>query len=168
MVRTNHIVGARQSAEEAVPRFILQRLGGRPISLQGEGWVRRSFLAVQDAARALDVVMRRGAVGETYNIGTERQTTAWELAKTIITLVRARAAAKGIEEVPGAEVVVTEDRTCQDIDYYINSSKLNRLGWKPVVSLESVLTECVAHYAEVWAATDEKSHETVLRSLAKA
>jgi len=70
---------------------------------------------VQDAVRALDVVMRTEAVGETYNIGTERQTTARELAKNIITLVRARAAAKGIDEVPGAEVVRTEDRTCQDI-----------------------------------------------------
>jgi len=129
IVRPNNIYGPRQYPEKMIPKFIL-RLGKKmPLPLHGGGGSRRSFLFVQDAAEAFDLLLRHGVVGEAYNIGAPTGST-----KSVKDVALALLAHFGVGPGEAAKhLEVVEDRLKNDGSYDVDSKKLRALGWSPKV-----------------------------------
>jgi UDP-glucose 4,6-dehydratase len=138
-VRANNIYGTRQYPEKIIPRFIMLGLTGRKFTLHGTGKNRRRFLAAQDFAEALVILMARGAVGEIYNIGSDDEFTNLEIARMV---------ADKLNLPYESQISFVEDRPFNDCRYAIDCSKLKALGWMAKRPLTRHLGDVVQWYAE--------------------
>jgi dTDP-glucose 4,6-dehydratase len=106
---------------------------------------------VEDHARAIDVVLHKGKVGDTYNIGGFNEWKNIDLIKVIIATVD-----RLLNRIPGtSEKLITyvTDRPGHDLRYAIDSSKLkNEFGWEPSLEFEEGIEKTVQWYLEnqVW------------------
>ena len=120
IVRGNNIFGIRQFPEKLIPKFSLLGLAGRKMPMHGSGKNRRRFLAVEDFAEALVVLLKKGAVGEIYNVGTHDEFENIDIARMICEIIK----------IPfETSVDYVEDRPFNDFRYAMDSSKLEKLGW---------------------------------------
>jgi UDP-glucose 4,6-dehydratase len=130
ITRGNNVYGPRQYPEKLIPKFtsILARGGVCP--LHGSGENRRSFLHVEDVARAFDVILHKGKTGEIYNIGSEEEFTNIDIANRLIKIFR-KHYPKCLSN-PDDKHYITHvrDRAFNDFRYHIDSSSLYALGWK--------------------------------------
>ncbi len=69
ITRGNNVYGANQYPEKVIPRFIQQLQTGKKITIQGDGSCIRAFLHVHDTANAFITILKKGNIGEIYNIG---------------------------------------------------------------------------------------------------
>ncbi len=106
---------------------------------------------MEDHARAIDVVLHKGKVGDTYNIGGFNEWKNIDLIKVIIATVD-----RLLNRIPGtSEKLITyvTDRPGHDLRYAIDSSKLkNEFGWEPSLEFEEGIEKTVQWYLEnqVW------------------
>jgi dTDP-glucose 4,6-dehydratase len=129
--------GHYQFPEKVIPLFISRALSGEPLPLYASTENRREWLHVLDHCRAVDLVLRNGVVGSTYNVGSGREASIVELADAVLT-----ATGK-----PSSLKTIVADRPGHDRRYLLDSSKIRReLGWQPLVDFESGLAETVAWY----------------------
>jgi len=137
ITRSNNVYGPRQYTEKLIPKFIglLQR--AEPLTIHGSGQQKRSFLYVDDVARAFEIIFARGAIGEVYNIGTQEECTVLEVIEALELEMRVAAAKQHVT-----------DRPFNDQRYFIDSSKLGALGWAPSVSFQEGLARTVQWYAD--------------------
>jgi dTDP-glucose 4,6-dehydratase len=133
--------------EKLIPLMILNLFEGKELPVYGDGLNVRDWLFVDDHAEALWVILTRGKVGETYNVGGNNEWTNIAIVKKLIELVatttgRARSDLEAL-------IRFVKDRAGHDRRYAIDSSKLQReLGWQPRYTLEVGLAETVRWYAE--------------------
>ena len=138
--------GPYQHPENLVPTVILKALAGEPIPLYGRGDNIRDWLFVEDHIRGLLTVLDRGAIGNSYNIGTNEEHTNLEMTQSLCAILdelqpKTRAYAD--------QIIFVEDRPGHDFRYAIDSSKLRLdLGWKPTESFKSGLLKTVHWYLE--------------------
>jgi dTDP-glucose 4,6-dehydratase len=131
--------GPRQFPEKVVPLFLTNALDDRELPLYASTQNRREWLHVDDHNRAIELVVERGTVGETYNVGSGIERSIEEIADLVLELTGKPEALKSI--VP--------DRPGHDRRYLLDSSKLRRqLGWKPDVDFEEGLRRTVDWYRE--------------------
>jgi len=120
--RCSNNYGPYQFPEKLIPLFVTNALADEPLPLYGDGCQVRDWIHVVDHCRALDVIVRRGRAGETYNVGggTERRNV--DVATLILeTLGKPQTLLRHIEDRPG-----------HDRRYAIDASKTAReLGWAP-------------------------------------
>ncbi|NQY63326.1 MAG: dTDP-glucose 4,6-dehydratase [Alteromonadaceae bacterium] len=139
--------------EKLIPLIILNALEGKPLPIYGNGQQIRDWLYVEDHARALYLVVTKGKVGETYNIGGHNEKANIDVVKTICEILEElvptnRFSREGGNS-PGFESLITyvTDRPGHDIRYAIDASKIEReLGWKPEETFESGLRKTVDWY----------------------
>lgn len=139
ITRGNNVYGPHQYPEKVIPRFILRLLKGLPVQIQGSGNQQRSFLFVDDVSRAFETILFQGVIGETYNIGSDREWSILEVASTLIRLLSP-------DEKDKIEYV--EDRSFNDTRYYISSDKIKKLGWKQEIDFEEGLRRTIQWYRE--------------------
>jgi UDP-glucose 4,6-dehydratase len=144
VTRCCNAYGPHQFPDKLVARFALLAARGAPLPVHGDGGAIRGFLHVDDVAEALDVVMHRGAVGETYNVGADDERTVLQVARD----VRAAVAALGAAPVALTHV---RDRAPNDRRYFIASDRLRALGWAPRTPWADGLRRTVAWYARLQA-----------------
>merc|ERR1719506_1522895 len=84
ITRGNNVYGPHQYPEKLIPKFANQLLRGRPVTLHGDGSNTRNFLFVEDVAKAFDIILHKGNVGDIYNIGGDNELPNIEVAKEII------------------------------------------------------------------------------------
>jgi dTDP-glucose 4,6-dehydratase len=138
VARPTNCFGPWQHPEKAVPRWIIRGLLGERIPVWGDGMHVRDWMFVDDACAGIELLVRRGSVGEVYNLGPQGN----QLANVEIARMIARACGR-LEEV----VYLTEyDRPLHDRRYAIDASKIRALGWRPAGGLEHRLAETVAWY----------------------
>jgi dTDP-glucose 4,6-dehydratase len=131
--------GPRQFPEKVVPLFLTNALDDRELPLYASTQNRREWLHVDDHNRAIELVLERGTLGETYNVGSGIERSIEEIADLVLELTGKPEALKSI--VP--------DRPGHDRRYLLDSSKLRRqLGWKPDVDFEKGLRRTVDWYRE--------------------
>jgi dTDP-glucose 4,6-dehydratase len=126
ITRGANTYGPRQYPEKFLPLFVTNALDGEPLPVYGDGKQRREWLHVGDHCTAIDLVLRRGAAGEAYNIGGQERENL-EVVRRILDLTGAR-----------PELVRhVEDRPGHDRRYAVDSSKLRALGWAPQRSFDT-------------------------------
>ncbi|HET7571716.1 MAG TPA: dTDP-glucose 4,6-dehydratase [Gaiellaceae bacterium] len=131
--------GPRQFPEKAIPLFATNALDDRELPLYASTENRREWLHVDDHCRAIELVLERGRVGETYNVGSGVERSIEEIADAVL-------AATGK---PQSLKTIVPDRPGHDRRYLLDSSKLRgELGWEPAVPFEEGLRTTVEWYAE--------------------
>src|SRR6266850_780916 len=139
--------GPRQFPEKLIPLCIRNALADGALPVYGDGRNVRDWLYVADHCDALRVVLAKGRVGETYNIGGECERANIDLVRTLCALLdqlRPRTAG------PYARLIqFVKDRPGHDRRYAIDIGKIRReLGWGPRESFESGLEKTVRWYIE--------------------
>ncbi|WP_054005431.1 dTDP-glucose 4,6-dehydratase [Cypionkella psychrotolerans] len=136
--------------EKLVPVVILNALAGKPIPVYGGGENVRDWLYVEDHADALLLVVEKGALGRSYNIGGENERRNIDLVKTICGILDA----KRPKAAPYADqITYVTDRPGHDARYAIDPSRIREeLGWRPSVTVEDGLAKTVQWYLdnEAW------------------
>ena len=131
--------GPYQFPEKLIPLFITNLLEGKKVPLYGDGMNIRDWLYVEDHCEAIDLIIRKGKIGETYCVGGQEEKTNLEIAKIIIDCVLRSEAPKWIEFV--------KDRPGHDRRYAIDFSKIKKeLGWEPKLTFEEGLHKTVEWY----------------------
>jgi dTDP-glucose 4,6-dehydratase len=133
--------------EKLIPLVILNALEGKPLPVYGEGANVRDWLYVDDHARALELVMTRGAVGQGYNVGGRAERTNLEVVETICDLLDDR---RPLGAGRRRELITfVRDRPGHDRRYAIDPGKIERdLEWRAQESFESGLAKTVDWYLE--------------------
>lgn len=139
--------GPYQFPEKLIPLFINNIVQGRPLPVYGRGENVRDWLYVEDHARAIDVVLHRGRVGETYNIGGHNEWRNIDLVHLLIeTTDRLLGRSVGSSE---GLISYVKDRAGHDLRYAIDASKIEQeLGWKPSLQFAQGLELTVRWYLE--------------------
>ena len=143
IIRFFNTVGPRQVGHYGmvVPRFVSAALRNEPLSVYGSGDQIRCFCHVDDAVRALLLVMDSDkAVGQVFNVGNNQQITIMELAKKVIELTRSSSSIEKIAyEKAYPEGFEDMQRRVPDI------SKIKQvLGWTPEINLDQIIKDIAA------------------------
>ncbi|MGY3614461.1 dTDP-glucose 4,6-dehydratase [Bradyrhizobium sp. USDA 10063] len=133
--------------EKLIPHMIIKGLSGEPLPVYGDGKNIRDWLYVEDHAKALTLVLERGVVGETYNVGGRNERTNLHVVESICDLLD--------EVAPGAKgprrdlITLVADRPGHDRRYAIDASKLERdLGWRAEENFETGIEKTVRWYVD--------------------
>jgi dTDP-glucose 4,6-dehydratase len=124
ITRGNNVYGPNQYPEKLIPRFIEQLKENKKVTIQGDGSNVRAFLHSYDVARALELILEKGNIGEIYNIGSDedKEYTVLEIAKILIGLIKGN---KNYDDY----IEYIEDRPFNDKRYFISNEKVRKLGW---------------------------------------
>ncbi|MBT7653440.1 MAG: dTDP-glucose 4,6-dehydratase [Flavobacteriales bacterium] len=137
--------GANQFPEKLIPLMIKNIKDNIPLPIYGEGLNIRDWLFVEDHAKAIDLILHKGEVGDTYNIGGLNEWTNIDLVKHLIKLTD-----KKLNRPQGTSnslIQFVTDRAGHDKRYAIDASKIeNKLGWTPSVKFEEGLEKTVDWY----------------------
>ena len=139
--------GPHQFPEKLVPLMIRSALAGEPLPVYGDGRNVRDWLYVDDHCDAIRVVLEKGRVGETYNIGGESERANIDVVRALCALLdEARPRKSGRH----ADLIAfVQDRPGHDLRYAMDISKIRReLGWRPKESFESGLKKTLRWYLE--------------------
>lgn len=147
VTRGNNVYGPHQFPEKMIPKFALLASQNLPLPIHGDGMSMRSYLHVQDVARAFELILFKGVVGEIYNIGTQQERSVLSVAEDI-------AAHFGRD--PKSSVMHVKDRAFNDRRYFICDKKLLHMGWRETIDWSRGLKETIEWYlgdggkAEYW------------------
>jgi dTDP-glucose 4,6-dehydratase len=130
--------GPYQFPEKVLPLFATQALDDQPLPLYASTEHRREWLHVRDHCRAIEAVLERGRVGETYHVGSGVEATIEQIADKVLACLGKPASLKKI--VP--------DRPGHDRRYLLDTTKIRtELGWAPAIAFDQGVEETVAWYA---------------------
>ncbi len=130
--------GPYQFPEKVVPLFTTNALDDEPLPMYASTQNKREWLHVLDHCEAIDLVLREGRAGETYNVGSGIEATIEEIADRVLELTGKPASLK----------TVVPDRPGHDRRYLLDASKIEKeLGWRPSRGFEEGLAETVEWYA---------------------
>jgi dTDP-glucose 4,6-dehydratase len=138
-VRSNNVFGKYQYPDKIIPRFIMLLLKGRECTIQGSGLNTRNYIYIDDFCEAFLTVMKKGKIGETYNIATEDEISNIVVARKII---------EKMGFIPEERIVFCKDRLYNDPCYHICADKLRSIGWKQKISFDEGLRRTIEWYQE--------------------
>ena len=125
--------------EKVIPLFITNAMQNKPLPIYGKGQAVRDYLFVEDHCRAIDLVMEKGKIGETYCIGGDSEKNTVELADAILDLMKKSKSLK----------TFVEDRKGHDMRYAMDHKKITReFGWKPQVTFTEGLKQTIKWFEE--------------------
>jgi dTDP-glucose 4,6-dehydratase len=151
--------GPFQFPEKLIPLMIRSAVAGRPLPVYGDGGNVRDWLFVEDHCRAIELVVRRGQPGSTYNVGGAAERTNLEVVGQLCDLFdELRPRADGSSH--RALIRFVSDRPGHDRRYAIDSGRIQaELGWSPRVPFAEALRQTVLWYLahEEWC--EEVTHD---------
>jgi dTDP-glucose 4,6-dehydratase len=132
--------------EKLIPVVILNALAGKPIPIYGDGSNVRDWLYVEDHADALLLVLQKGQISRSYNIGGENERSNLELVQTICAILDEKRPRDGSY----ADLICfVTDRPGHDARYAIDPTRIvTELGWRPSVTVEEGLEKTVQWYLD--------------------
>jgi len=139
--------GHFQFPEKLIPLMILNARDGKALPVYGDGMNVRDWLYVEDHCTAIATVLRRGKVGETYNVGGWNEKQNIEIVHAICDLVDELAPSRGSSR--RELITYVKDRPGHDRRYAMDARKIEReLGWKPNETFETGIRKTVRWYLE--------------------
>jgi len=139
IVRPSNNYGNWQYPEKLVPVIIYKALKNEKIPVYSKGLNVREWLYVDDCAQAILKVVRKGKIGEVYNIGSGSERKNIEVVRRILDIL----------DKPYSLIQFVRDRPGHDLRYSLNSSKIRKeLGWKPQMSFDKGLEGTVEWYKD--------------------
>ena len=137
--------GPYQFPEKLIPLFINNIRQNKPLPVYGKGVNVRDWLYVEDHARAIDLILHEGQIGETYNIGGHNEWKNIDLIRVICRTIDDK-----LGRAPGSSerlITYVTDRAGHDMRYAIDAGKLQReLGWTPSLQFEEGIAKTIDWY----------------------
>lgn len=134
--------------EKLIPLTILNALNGKPLTIYGDGKQIRDWLYVKDSCKGIDMVLKKGVLGEVYNMGGSNEKTNYEVVIHICSIldeIKPRKDGKFYSE----QIAFIQDRLGHDRRYAIDSSKIKKdLGWQAGESFSSGLRKTIIWFIE--------------------
>lgn len=131
--------GPYQHPEKLIPLFITNLLEDKKVPMYGDGLYVRDWLFVRDHCRAIDLVLKKGKIGESYLVGAQHEeVNNLELTRKILEIL-------GKDD---SYIEHVKDRPAHDRRYAVDWSKIEKLGWKPAHDLDTWLEKTVKWYKE--------------------
>ncbi len=131
--------GRFQFPEKVTPRFITNAVDNKELPLFKSSQNRREWLHVDDHCRAIDMIIKKGKVGEAYNIGSGVEKSIEEIADAVLKRLNKPLSLK----------TYVEDRPGHDRRYLLDITKIRKeLGWEPEIDFEEGMDEAVDWYIE--------------------
>ena len=145
--------GPLQFPEKLIPLVILNALSGKPLPIYGDGKNVRDWLYVGDHCAGIRAALRKGRLGETYNIGGNSEKTNLEVVHAVCNILDTLHPAGA----PHSKLITfVKDRPGHDRRYAINAAKIKQeLGWEPQERFESGMRKTVEWYLanQTWVAS---------------
>ncbi len=138
ITRSSNNFGPYQFPEKIIPLFTTNLLDGRKVPVYGDGLNIRDWCFVTDNCEGIDLVLRKGTVGEIYNIGADNERTNRDLTDAILRLL-------GHDE---SMVEYVADRLGHDRRYSIDTKKIHELGWTPRRGFAEALDHTISWYRD--------------------
>ena len=135
--RCSNNYGPYHFPEKLIPLMIANALNDKKLPVYGKGENVRDWLYVEDHCSAIDLIIRKGKIGEVYNIGGHNERTNLEVVKTII------------RELGKSEDLIefVTDRPGHDRRYAIDPTKIhNELGWLPATKFDDGIKKTIEWY----------------------
>lgn len=135
--RCSNNYGPYHFPEKLIPLMIANALNDKKLPVYGKGENVRDWLYVEDHCSAIDLIVRKGKIGEVYNIGGHNERTNLEVVKTII------------KELGKSEDLIefVTDRPGHDRRYAIDPTKIhNELGWLPATKFDDGIKKTIDWY----------------------
>ncbi|MBI5399119.1 dTDP-glucose 4,6-dehydratase [Candidatus Saganbacteria bacterium] len=136
ITRSSNNYGPYHYPEKIIPFFITNAIENKPLPVYGDGKNVRDWLFVADNCAAVDAVLRRGKLGDVYNIGGENERENIDITKIIL---------KELGK-PESLIEYVKDRPGHDRRYSIDCSKVKKLDWEPKIKIEDGLKQTVQWY----------------------
>ena len=119
--------GPKQHPEKLIPKMIYNIINNKPLPVYGDGKNSREWIYVKDHCEALIKIFKSGKVGETYNIGSNKNLNNIEICKNLLNVAK-----KNIKIGKKVKIKFIKDRPGHDKRYALDSSKLiKKLKWRP-------------------------------------
>jgi len=135
--RCSNNYGPYHFPEKLIPLIITRALDDKPLPVYGTGANVRDWLHVEDHCCAIDLIIRKGRIGEVYNIGGHNERTNLEVVKTILSILNKS----------DKLIRFVKDRPGHDRRYAIDASKLEKqLGWKAKYSFDEGIAQTIEWY----------------------
>lgn len=139
ITRCSNNYGPYHFPEKLIPLMISRALKDQPLPVYGQGENIRDWLYVEDHCVAIDLVMRKGRVGEVYNIGGHNEKTNIDVVKTIL---------KALDK-PESLITFITDRPGHDMRYAIDPAKIHtELGWLPTTNFDEGIQRTIQWYLD--------------------
>lgn len=136
ITRSTNNYGPYQHPEKFVAKAIIYALLNRKIPVYGKGENIRDWIYVEDNCEAIDLILRKGKIGEIYNIAGKHEIKNIEIIKIILNLMnKSENLIKFVKDRPG-----------HDLRYSLNISKIKKLGWTPHTKFEEGIGKVIQWY----------------------
>jgi dTDP-glucose 4,6-dehydratase len=136
ITRGNNVYGPNQYPEKLIPLFIELLRDNKKVTIQGDGSNIRAFLHSHDVARAFEIILEKGKIGEIYNIGSDenQEYTVLQVANMLIEKIKKT-------KDHNDWITYIEDRPFNDKRYYISNQKIKDLGWTIDINFEDGIND---------------------------
>ena len=144
--------GPYQFPEKLIPLMIINCLSDKELPVYGKGDNVRDWLYVEDHCKAIDLILKDGAIGETYNIGGNNEIKNIKIVKSICSILDTLEPAKSLKQYSDL-ITFVSDRPGHDFRYSIDTTKIkNELNWGPEESFDTGLLKTIKWYLdnEIW------------------
>ena len=140
--------GPYQFPEKLIPLMLINALAGKNLPVYGTGMNVRDWLYVRDHCQAIQAVIDRGQLGETYNIGGNNEITNIKIVESICKILDKEIPSKTGKSY-AEKITFVSDRPGHDFRYAIDASKIEKkLDWKPKESFETGIQKTIKWYLE--------------------
>ena len=144
--------GPYQFPEKLIPLMIINCLSNKELPVYGKGENVRDWLYVEDHCKAIDLILKDGAIGETYNIGGNNEIKNIKIVKSICSILDTLEPTKSLKQYSDL-ITFVSDRPGHDFRYSIDTTKIkNELNWGPEESFDTGLLKTIKWYLdnEIW------------------
>lgn len=152
VTRGNNVYGPNQYPEKLIPTFICLLKNNKKLTIHGKGESIRAFIHVKDVSDAFSLILKKGKIGEIYNICNENEQSVMDIAKQLI---------KNIKHNDDYDKFITyvDDRLFNDKRYYVCDKKLRELGWEHKIDWKDGLQQTIKWYLDI----EETEHWSSLK-----
>ena len=136
IARSSNNYGPRQDATKLIPLFTTRLLKGEDVPLYGKGLTVRDWIYVDDAVNAFITILEKGVSGQVYNVGSRTELRNIDIVRILLKLTGENT----------SKISYVQDRRGHDFRYALDTKKIIKLGWKPLIPFEDGIRRTVEYY----------------------